>query len=90
MGQWRVHEIPCAALLLVASIVPAAAQSPSIALPGSGLFLTGGHNSPATFPDYFVEPWHSFQSPASPPEASDASFDMVLAAVEAAQVQNYA
>ena len=40
-----------------------------------------------TYPDYFVDAWESFQSQAVPPEASDASFDAVLAAVEAAQVQ---
>jgi hypothetical protein len=58
------------------------------ALPNGRSFeLAGGHNSPASSPDYFVEAWHSFQSQAAPPEASDASFDAVLAAVEAAQVQ---
>ena len=58
------------------------------ALPNSRSFgLAGGHNSPASSPDYFVEAWHSFQSQAALPDASDASFDAVLAAVEAAQVQ---
>jgi pimeloyl-ACP methyl ester carboxylesterase/ketosteroid isomerase-like protein len=58
------------------------------ALPNGRSFeLAGGHNSPASSPDYFVEAWHSFQSQAAPPDASDVSFDAVLAAVEAAQVQ---
>lgn len=55
------------------------------ALPNSRSFeLAGGHNSPASSPEYFVE---AFQSQAPPREASDVSFDAVLAAVEAAQVQ---
>jgi pimeloyl-ACP methyl ester carboxylesterase/ketosteroid isomerase-like protein len=58
------------------------------ALPNSRSFeLAGGHNSPASSPDYFVAAWQSFQSQAVPREASDASFDAVLASVEAAQVQ---
>jgi ketosteroid isomerase-like protein len=58
------------------------------ALPNGRSFeLAGGHNSPASSPDYFVEAWQSFQSRTAPREASDAGFDTVLAAVEAAQVQ---
>ena len=58
------------------------------ALPNSRSFeLAGGHNAPASSPDYFVEAWLSFQSQAGPRGASDMSFDAVLADVEAAQVQ---
>jgi len=58
------------------------------ALPNSKSFeLEGGHNSPASSPDYFVEAWQTFQSQAAPREVSDGSFDAVLASVEAAQVQ---
>ena len=58
------------------------------ALPNGRSFeLAGGHNSPASSPDYFVEAWRSFQSQTVPREATDAGFDTVLATVEAAQVQ---
>jgi pimeloyl-ACP methyl ester carboxylesterase/ketosteroid isomerase-like protein len=58
------------------------------ALPDSRSFeLEGGHNSPASSPEYFVDAWQSFQSQAPPPNAGDTSFDSVLAEVEAAQVR---
>ena len=58
------------------------------ALPNSRSFeLAGGHNSPASSPDYFVKAWRTFQSREGPREASGASFDAALAIVEAAQVQ---
>lgn len=58
------------------------------ALPNGRSFeLAGGHNSPASSPEYFVEAWQSFQLQNAPRETSDAGFDAALAAVEAAQVQ---
>ena len=57
------------------------------ALPNSRAFeLEGGHNSPASSPDYFVAAWQSFQSQAAPREARDARLDTVVAALEAAQI----
>ena len=57
-------------------------------LPNSMAFeLAGGHNSPASSPDSFVEAWRSFQSQGAVREVSDESFDSVLATVEAAQRQ---
>lgn len=56
-------------------------------LGSNGLELPGGRNSAASSPDFFVDAWQSFQSKAAPREPGDASFDTVLAAVEAAQVQ---
>lgn len=45
------------------------------ALPNGRSFeLAGGHNSPASSPDYFVEAWHSFQAQAAPRDARDARF----------------
>ena len=53
------------------------------ALPNSTSFeLAGGHNSPAASSDYFVDAWQAFQSQATPPGATDTSFDAVLATVE--------
>jgi pimeloyl-ACP methyl ester carboxylesterase/ketosteroid isomerase-like protein len=58
------------------------------ALPNGRSFeLAGGHNSPASAPEYFVKAWQSFQLQTARRETSDSGFDAALAAVEAAQVQ---
>ena len=77
MCHWNRTIIRCPALLLLAGVTAAAAQAPSVDVRAQARVP----------PDSFGKARHAFQSPAAPPGASDASFDAVLAAVEAAQVQ---
>lgn len=71
--------------LVAAALVAAPAPSQSeTSLRAQALELAGGHHSPASAPEHFVDVGHGFQRHVSQPEEGFTAF---LAEVEVAQVQ---
>ena len=96
MHRWTSARIPSIALLLVAGVA-AAAQRPPTSLARANVLGSGSHvlvgggllaaDRREGAPEHFVQAGQSFQAQTARRQTSDAGFDAVLAAVEAAQVQ---